>query len=70
MITEEDITFEDRRPFHKIKMYKDLMSNFISINTRTEIHRFFTKSCTKNITFKITSWIHNHASNIKRKCYI
>jgi hypothetical protein len=37
MITEEDITFEDRRPFHKIKMYKDLMSNFISINIRTEI---------------------------------
>ena len=33
-------------------------------------HGFFTKSRTKNDTFKITSWIHNRALNIKGKCYI
>ena len=33
-------------------------------------HGFFTKSRTKNATFKLTIWIHNRALNIKRKCYI
>ena len=38
--------------------------------TDENTHGFFTKSRTKNVTFKLTIWNHNRALNIKRKCYI
>ena len=49
---------------------KSTTKNNIFIKKEGINHRFFTKSVTKNATFKLTIWIHNRALNTKGKCYI